>query len=82
MSGTDATSSAVIIVDGLVAAVVENLLILTFDGIDAQFVTALNKETGETVWRTNRTTDYGDLDENGQPKLEGDLRKAYGTPDL
>ena len=55
-------------------------LILTFDGIDAQFVMALNKHTGETVWRTDRTTDYGDLDENGQPTLEGDLRKAYGTP--
>jgi outer membrane protein assembly factor BamB len=60
----------------------ENLLLLTFDGVDAQFVMALNKETGETVWRTNRTTDYGDLDENGQPKLEGDMRKAYGTPGL
>ncbi len=58
----------------------KDYLILTFDGIDAQFVTALNKQTGETVWRTDRTTDYGDLDENGIPKLEGDLRKAYGTP--
>lgn len=59
-----------------------DLLILTFDGIDAQFVTALNKKTGETVWKTDRTTDYGDLDENGMPKLEGDLRKAYGTPNF
>lgn len=58
----------------------ENLLILTFDGIDKQFVTALDKSTGETVWRTARTTDYGDLDENGQPQREGDLRKAYSTP--
>lgn len=55
-------------------------LILSFDGIDAQFVMALNKHTGETVWRTDRTTDYGDLDENGKPKLDGDLRKAYSTP--
>lgn len=60
----------------------DNLLILTFDGIDAQFLTALDIETGDTVWRTERTTDYGDLDENGQPKLEGDLRKAYSTPGL
>ncbi|HQX49738.1 MAG TPA: PQQ-binding-like beta-propeller repeat protein [Planctomycetaceae bacterium] len=59
-----------------------DLLILTFDGIDAQFVTALDTKTGETVWRTDRTTDYGDLDEKGQPKLEGDLRKAYGTPTI
>ena len=57
-------------------------LILTFDGIDAQFVTALDKRTGKTVWRTARTTDYGDLDENGKPKLDGDLRKAYGTPGI
>ncbi|MFN5052837.1 MAG: PQQ-binding-like beta-propeller repeat protein, partial [Planctomyces sp.] len=58
----------------------QDLLILTFDGVDAQFVTALNKRTGETVWKTARTTDYGDLDDNGVPKLEGDLRKAYSTP--
>ena len=60
----------------------EDLLILTFDGIDAQFLMALNKHTGETVWKTPRTTDYGDLDENGLPKREGDLRKAYSTPGL
>lgn len=60
----------------------QNLLILTFDGVDAQFLMALDKETGETVWRTDRSTDYGDLDENGQPKREGDLRKAYSTPAL
>ncbi len=60
----------------------KDLLILTFDGIDEQFVTALDTRTGDTAWRTDRTTDYGDLDENGQPKLEGDLRKAYGTPTI
>lgn len=61
-------------------ALYENLLILTFDGIDQQFVTALHKDTGKTVWRTDRTTDYGDLDDNGMPLREGDLRKAYSTP--
>lgn len=60
----------------------ENLLILTFDGVDQQYLTAINKDTGKTVWRTDRTTDYGDLDENGVPKREGDLRKAYSTPGL
>ena len=60
----------------------ENLLILTFDGVDAQFLIALDTETGDTVWSTGRSTDYGDLDENGLPKLEGDLRKAYSTPGL
>lgn len=58
----------------------QNLLILTFDGIDQQYVTALDKRTGETVWRTDRSTDYHDLDDDGKPKLDGDLRKAYGTP--
>lgn len=57
-------------------------LILTFDCIDAQFLLSVNKATGETIWRTDRTTDYGDLDENGKPKRDGDLRKAYGTPGL
>lgn len=62
--------------------VFENLLILTFDGIDAQFLTALDCNTGKTVWRTERSTDYGDLDANGKPKRDGDLRKAYSTPSL
>jgi outer membrane protein assembly factor BamB len=60
----------------------KDLLILTFDGIDAQFLMALDKRTGETVWRTDRTTDYGDLDQNGKPHRDGDMRKAYSTPGL
>ena len=31
-----------------------NLIILTFDGIDQQFVTALDKKTGQSVWKTPR----------------------------
>ncbi len=58
----------------------ENLLILTFDGINHQFVTALDKATGQTVWKTERVTDYGDLDADGQPTRGGDMRKAYHTP--
>ena len=50
----------------------EDLLILTFDGYDQQYVTALNRDTGESVWRTDRTTDYGSDD--------GDMKKAYCTP--
>jgi outer membrane protein assembly factor BamB len=56
------------------------LLILTFDGIDKQFVTALDPQDGNTVWTTPRSTNFNDLDENGQPTREGDLRKAYSTP--
>jgi outer membrane protein assembly factor BamB len=60
----------------------EDLLILTYDGIDQQFVTALDKATGKTVWRTDRSTDYKDTGANGKPIADGDLRKAYGTPSL
>ncbi|MCH2201147.1 MAG: PQQ-like beta-propeller repeat protein [Fuerstiella sp.] len=59
-----------------------NLLILTFDGVDTQFLTALDTDTGKTVWYTPRSTDYGDLDENGEPSRDGDIRKAYSTPGL
>lgn len=58
----------------------ENLIILTFDGIDQQYVTALEKATGKTVWKTSRSTDYGDLDAEGKPTRDGDMRKAYHTP--
>lgn len=65
---------------GSTPVIFENLLILTFDGIDQQFTIALDKASGETVWKTARTTDYGDLDAEGKPTRDGDLRKAYGTP--
>lgn len=58
----------------------QDALILTFDGIDQQFLTALNKDTGKTIWRTDRTTDYGDIGKDGKPHRDGDMRKAYGTP--
>jgi outer membrane protein assembly factor BamB len=58
----------------------KNLLILTFDGADHQFITALDKRTGKTVWRTKRSVDYQDLDPDGKPHLDGDLRKGYSTP--
>ncbi len=58
----------------------ENLLILTMDGVDIQYLVALDKETGRTVWKTDRTAEWNDLDADGKPKDEGDLRKAYSTP--
>ncbi len=59
-----------------------NLLILQFDGADAQFVVAMDKQTGKNVWRVNRSTNYRDLGADGKPKAEGDLRKGYGTPQI
>jgi len=58
----------------------EDLIILTYDGADLQYTAALSKETGETVWKTDRSTDFKDLDENGEITREGDWRKAYNTP--
>jgi outer membrane protein assembly factor BamB len=57
-----------------------DLLLMHFDGSDAQFVIALDKRTGRTVWQTNRSIDFQDLDENGNPAAEGDMRKAFATP--
>lgn len=56
-----------------------DLLIHNFDGSDHQYVVALDKKTGKTVWRTERTVDFKDLI-NGKPDREGDWRKAYSTP--
>ncbi|MCF6286180.1 MAG: PQQ-like beta-propeller repeat protein, partial [Candidatus Hydrogenedentes bacterium] len=58
----------------------EDSLILTFDGIDQQYVTPLDKKTGETRWRTDRTRKWDDFDADGNPKRGGDLRKAFSTP--
>ncbi|MBI22981.1 MAG: quinonprotein alcohol dehydrogenase [Roseibacillus sp.] len=58
----------------------KGLLILNFDGADHQFVVAMDKKTGKTIWKTPRSVDYRDLDANGKPKRDGDMRKAYGTP--
>ena len=58
----------------------ESLLILTFDGADVQYVAALDKLTGQTVWKTDRSTVWNDLDAQGLPTREGDFRKAFSTP--
>jgi outer membrane protein assembly factor BamB len=53
---------------------------MNFDGGDHQFVIALDKSTGRTVWKTKRSIDFQDLDENGKPAADGDYRKAFSTP--
>ena len=59
-----------------------DLLIMNFDGSDFQFIVALDKKTGKTVWKTNRSVDYKDLGPDGQPTGEGDFRKAFSTPQV
>ena len=49
-----------------------DLLIQHYDGFDYQYVIALNKHTGKTVWKTDRPTDF-ETD-------NGDIKKAYATP--
>jgi outer membrane protein assembly factor BamB len=48
------------------------LLIVHFDGYDLQYAVALDKKTGRTVWKADRTHDYATDD--------GDMKKAYATP--
>lgn len=52
----------------------EDLLILSFDGVDQQYLAAVNKNTGKTVWKKTRSTDY--------KTSNGDNKKAYSTPGL
>ena len=59
-----------------------DLLIMNFDGSDHQYIVALNKRTGETVWKVDRSIDFQDLDENGEPAAEGDWRKGFSTPHI
>lgn len=52
----------------------ENLLILHMDGFDFQYVVALDKETGQTVWKVDRKVEYG--------SDNGDFKKAFCTPTI
>ncbi len=58
----------------------EKLVILTFDGADLQYTVALDKQTGKTVWKTNRSVAWNDEDVPGPMARDGDLRKAHSTP--
>jgi outer membrane protein assembly factor BamB len=51
-----------------------DLVYLIFDGFDLQYVAALDKKTGETVWKTDRKIKYS--------TDNGDYKKAYATPAL
>jgi outer membrane protein assembly factor BamB len=53
-----------------------------FDGSDIQYVIALDKQTGKTVWRTERSIDFKDLGPNGKPQADGDFRKGFATPHI
>ncbi len=48
------------------------LLIFHMDGFDVQYAVALNRRTGETVWKADRNLDYG--------TDNGDVFKSFSTP--
>ncbi len=56
---------------GSTAIIHGDLMIFHCDGSDEQYIVALDKRTGEVVWKTNRS---GQMNDNPQ------LQKAYGTP--
>lgn len=58
----------------------QNLLLMHFDGSDRQFVVALDKKTGKTVWQTKRSIDFQDIEPSGKIAADGDMRKAFATP--
>jgi outer membrane protein assembly factor BamB len=59
----------------------KDLIILPFDGADYQYIVGLDKKTGQTVWKTDRSVDFQDLDPaTGKPQADGDWRKAFSTP--
>ena len=49
-------------------------LVFHVDGRDVQYIIALDKATGETVWKTSRSYDYSTVPVN--------QRKAYGMPGI
>ncbi|MCE9564157.1 MAG: PQQ-binding-like beta-propeller repeat protein [Planctomycetes bacterium] len=49
-----------------------DLVFLIFDGFDLQYVAALDKTSGKTVWKTDRKIKYSNDN--------GDIKKAYATP--
>jgi len=49
-----------------------DLLLFHMDGSDTQYVVALDKNTGKTRWKTDRTLDLS--------KLPGDMRRSFSTP--
>jgi outer membrane protein assembly factor BamB len=64
----------------------ENLVILTLDGVDLQYLVALDKKTGDTVWKTDRDVQWNDENTDGlnarfaELAKIGDFRKAHSTP--
>ena len=57
-----------------------NLVILTLDGVDFQYVVALDKKTGKNVWKTDRSFTWDDRNDPSAMVSLGDRHKAHSTP--
>ena len=57
----------------------ENLVILTLDGVDLQYVVALDKKTGNTVWKTDRDVEWNDQDVTGKDAEARQAASATAT---
>jgi outer membrane protein assembly factor BamB len=55
---------------------VDNLVVLTFDGYDYNYLAALDKRSGEIVWKRDRNITSYDRADNG------DYHKAFSTPQV
>lgn len=70
----------------------EDIIFLTYDGVDVQFVAALDKYSGDTIWLEHRNVDSdfeNVLKEKGVTDVEktkkekpNDNRKSYATPTI
>lgn len=70
----------------------EETIFLTYDGVDVQFIAALDKNTGDTIWLKHRKvdSDFGEvLKAKGVKDIEkvkkeksNDNRKSYATPTI
>lgn len=68
----------------------EGTIFLTYDGVDVQFIAALDKDTGDTLWLKHRNvdSDFGEVlkakgvkdVEKVKKEKENDNRKSYATP--
>lgn len=54
--------------------IIAGTLVFHVDGRDVQYIIALGKQTGETVWKTSRSYDYSTVPVH--------QRKAYGMPGI
>ena len=57
-----------------------DLLFMNFNGSDFQYAVALDKKTGKTAWKTPRSIDFQDIQPDGKPLGDGDMRKAFSSP--